>query len=727
MRRILLNIIKRCNNTLALTVAMVILTDLAIWLDIPFLRQILGFIYLTILPGALLLGMLRLNRSIPVLDKLILVTGLSFSYIIFSGLLINYIYPRLVFNRPFSINSLVITMSLSLVALATISYLKDGSKPFELSIPKLDAREKALLIPPIIFTSLSILGSHMMNAKADNSLLMMLFLSVSAYVILLSYVHDSVRERVYPAVIFLISISIVLVLALRSNHLIGVDIHNEYYIFLRTIDSGIWQQTHSGDSVFRLLDACLSVSILPAVYQSILNIDPELLFKILYPVIFSISPLIVYITSKRLLESFPAMLASIFFMSQLGFIWASYNPRTSTAVLFFALSMMVIFHPQIDKVARDILFIIFSYSCILTHYSTTYIFFLIIFFTWMVMQSRSIYAKLQSIKFADGCRNHLTDTEQNRRISSLMLLLFLTMIIFWYVVVTGGPFYSLKEFVLETYNSLPQFFSLESKGVGIAQAFGVGLDLKQVPQVMTVAFTWLTVIFLSVGVFSMIADQLGFKTLFSAKRPDPEFFILAIASFCILAASLALPYIGRAYGIDRLYIQMMVISSPFFVIGSTVIARCMHIRRSHLPLLIVLIPYLLCNTGTMHQIFGIDKVITLNSHGQMFEELYIHDQETYAARWIKEESEEWTDIYSDFLGTNRLTSQGSIQYPIYMEDLIVKHSAPDIGNIYLRYCGAVNGRLLDSNRIWHNITNYQMQLEKMKLIYDDGGSRCIRA
>ena len=143
-------------------------------------------------------------------------------------------------------------------------------------------------------------------------------------------------------------------------------------------------------------------------------------------------------------------------------------------------------------------------------------------------------------------------------------------------------------------------------------------------------------------------------------------------------------------------------------------------------LLAVLIPYLLCNAGVMHQIFDIDKVITLNSHGQMFDELHVHDQETYAARWINEKSEEWTDIYSDFLGTNRLTSQGGIQSSIYMADLIERHSAPDIGYIYIRYCGAVNGRLLDSDRIWHNITSYQERLKKMNLIYDDGGSWYIK-
>lgn len=718
----MLNLIKRCNNTLGLTVSMVILTDLAIYLNIPFLRQILGSICLTVLPGAMLLRMLRLNRSVPLLDKLILAIGLSFSYIIFSGLFMNYVYPCLSIDRPLSINSLVITMSLSLVALAAVSCLRDGSKPLEISLPMLDSREKALLIPPIIFISMSILGSQMMNAKANNALLVMLFIFISLYAILLCYVRGSIKERDYPAVIFLIGISIVLVLALRSDHLIGVDIHNEYYLFLRTIESGMWQQINSNDSVFRLLDACLSISILPAVYLSILNVDPEILFKILYPAIFSITPLVVYIISKRLLESFPAMMASIFFISQLGFIWASYNPRTSTAVLFFALSLMVIFHSQIDKTARDILFIVFSCSCVLSHYSTTYIFFCILVVTWMAMQLRSIIAKYRCV----NCRSSPIDAAIRGRVSALMLLILLAMIIIWYVIVTGGPFYSFKEFITTTYHSLPQMFNLESKGVGISQAFGVGLDLKQVPQVITVAFTWLTVIFLCAGVSSMVADRLGYKTAFPAERPDPESLFLAIASFFILAASLALPYIGRAYGIDRLYIQMMVISSPFFVIGSTEMAKRLHIKRSDLLLLAVLIPYLLCNAGAMHQIFDIDKVITLNSHGQMFDELYVHDQETYAAGWINEKSEEWTDIYSDFLGTNRLTSQGGIQSSIYMADLIERHSVPDIGYIYIRYCGAVNGRLLDSDRIWHNITSYQERLKKMNLIYDDGGSWYIK-
>ena len=39
----------------ALIIAILILTDLAIILNIPFLRQILGFLFLTLLPGLLIL------------------------------------------------------------------------------------------------------------------------------------------------------------------------------------------------------------------------------------------------------------------------------------------------------------------------------------------------------------------------------------------------------------------------------------------------------------------------------------------------------------------------------------------------------------------------------------------------------------------------------------------------------------------------------------------------
>ena len=53
-----------------LIIVIILLIDIVILLDIPFLRQILGFLFLTILPGLLILQILKLNK-IDFLEKFV--------------------------------------------------------------------------------------------------------------------------------------------------------------------------------------------------------------------------------------------------------------------------------------------------------------------------------------------------------------------------------------------------------------------------------------------------------------------------------------------------------------------------------------------------------------------------------------------------------------------------------------------------------------------------------
>jgi uncharacterized membrane protein len=81
---------------------------------------------------------------------------------------------------------------------------------------------------------------------------------------------------------------------------------------------------------------------------------------------------------------------------------------------------------------------------------------------------------------------------------------------------------------------------------------------------------------------------------------------------------------------------MMTVLSPFFVIGGIMVARFLRAKWAYLVIVIVLIPYFMCNTGTMYQVFGVPQEITLNSKGQNYDVMYVHEQETYAAKWLKE-------------------------------------------------------------------------------------------
>jgi uncharacterized membrane protein len=180
---------------------------------------------------------------------------------------------------------------------------------------------------------LSIFGMHVMNTRDNNIILIFLLFLIPTYVVTVCFFNHKFPKRIYPVVIFSISISLLLLMSLRSNHILGIDTHMEYYLFQTTLDNLHWHVGIMGNA----LDACLSISLLPTIYQSILNVSAEFLFKVLYSLIYSVSPLIIYILSKKYIGESYAFLVSFFFMSQLDFFWTPLHARTHTAILFFAL------------------------------------------------------------------------------------------------------------------------------------------------------------------------------------------------------------------------------------------------------------------------------------------------------------------------------------------------------------------------------------------------------
>ena len=97
-----------------LFIVLLITTDLAILLDIPFLRQNVGFLFLTILPGLLILQTLKLNK-IDFLERIILAWRVSISFLMFFGLFINNLLPSLGYATPLSTISLLISFNIAII------------------------------------------------------------------------------------------------------------------------------------------------------------------------------------------------------------------------------------------------------------------------------------------------------------------------------------------------------------------------------------------------------------------------------------------------------------------------------------------------------------------------------------------------------------------------------------------------------------------------------------
>jgi len=194
----------------------------------------------------------------------------------FFGLLINNISLALGCETPLATITLLVSFNLAFMVLAIAGCVINNEPAFTLPNINLSTSEKAFLIIPILFPALSILGMRVMNMTDNNIILMLMLFLIPIYVAFVGLFNQKFPKRLYPVVIFLISISLLLLMALRSNHIIGVDTHVEYYYFQTTLDNLHWSAF--GHST---LDACLAISLLPTIYQSILNISPEFLRRTL--------------------------------------------------------------------------------------------------------------------------------------------------------------------------------------------------------------------------------------------------------------------------------------------------------------------------------------------------------------------------------------------------------------------------------------------------------------
>ena len=690
-----------------IVIGLLLLTDLAILLNIPFLRQILGFFFLTILPGLLILQILKLNK-IGTTEKFVLSVGLSVSFLLFFGLLINNLSLSFGCETPLATISLLISLNIAFAVLGITGYKINKDSIVSLSNINLSTSEKAFLTVPILFPGLNIFGTHVMNTTDNNIILMSLLFLIPAYVIFICFFNQKFPKRIYPVVIFSISISLLLLMALRSNHLIGVDTHLEYYFFQTTLDNLHW-------SVFghSTLDACLSISLLPTIYQSILNIPSELLFKILYPLVYSISPFIIYILSKKYISESYAFLASCFFMFQYSFLITTANARTCIAVMFFALAMMTLFNDKVDPLKKRILFIIFMASCIVSHYSTTYIFFFIMFGAFIGIV---IVSKKYPIK---------------KVISLMIVIIFFIMVFFWYSQVTEVAFTSGVRFIEDTISNLSRFFVEESRGGGTQAMFGEGIGQKGTPHKIEFVFTWISLAFIGIGIITLIRryKEMSFPEL-NFKRPEflkdkfeVTYFMIALLCVGLLIVIVALPFVSRGYDLQRMHTTGITILSVLFVVGGVMISRSLKVR-AYLILLLVLIPYFFCVTGVMYNLFGVPRTIILNSEGEQYMSLCTHDQEGYSAKWLKKYGEGNLWIYTDRYGVGRVANYDSkISRSLVIPSSLTENRTCN-GYIYLRYPNVVNGKLLTSgqNAVYKNISKYSHQFVGKSKIYANGGS-----
>lgn len=726
----------------------IVINTFAIICNIPYLRQLMGFLVLTLIPGFLIVQILKLDE-IGALQRLLFTIGISISFLMFYGLVINNLSLFVGYNSPLSTFSLLSWIDAALIILTIVSFIRNRESVY--NIPKISLKnsDKVVLSVAFILITLSISGTYLMNTWNNNLLILILFISIAFYVIFICIFNREISSNNYPAVIYSISISLLLLLALKSTYILGSDSHYEFYFFQTTFNNLHWSILNISD-----LDACLSISILPSIFQSLLSVQPEILFNLLYPLIFSISPLVVFIISNRYLNKSYSFLAACFFMFQTSFILTAMNARTSLAILFFGLAILTLF-TKFNDMKKSIIFIILFSSCIVSHYSTSFIFFFILLGTVMINEIISFRIKTKEknsktkISFTKG---KISKT----KISFTVVLLFFCILFLWYSQLTGQAFDSGVNFIVNSLKTMNNIFVQESKSDTAQLVVGTGIISKSIASRIQYFFTWLTFLFIGIGILNLLKNFFLNSLLKHPKHIempelkeyfDSAFSIMAIICSLLLVSMILVPFLSKEYSVDRLYGAVLIILSTYFVFGGISLSKWLlnfinylkklfkkKLKRnislspkkvnklSYTVILVVLIPYFLFISGFGYAIAGTPQTMILNSNSQQYENLKTYDSEVYGAKWLKINADNAKRIYADKYGSSRLVSGGLIPKTYYAYPIIDYNKSIYNGYLYLRWLNINELKIEDQKSVYHNLTDYQSILEKGNKIYDNGGA-----
>ena len=183
------------------------------------------------------------------------------------------------------------------------------------------------------------------------------------------------QDRLFVTVTACISLTLLLSSSSTSTNLHGWDIHGEFNIFLHVLRSGYWRPDVAGTEVDVRYAPALSISILPVMVSLVSGLDGVRIFESILPAVFSIAPLILYKTYRKIMSPSGAFLAVFLFMSYPSFYVEMVTlGRQEVAELLLILLLWILFSPKIRRgLSGQAVMLLLGIGILLAHYSIGYI------------------------------------------------------------------------------------------------------------------------------------------------------------------------------------------------------------------------------------------------------------------------------------------------------------------------------------------------------------------
>jgi uncharacterized membrane protein len=356
-------------------------------------------------------------------------------------------------------------------------------------------------------------------------------LGLSAFVAILKG-NDNFDDRLIMMLVWSVGLSLLLSSAFASDYIRGADVHREYLVALQTSTTGVWRTNQ-----FDPYTSVLSVAILPAMINILSGITMVQVFKFVYPVLFSLVPVILYKITRKIFAPGAAFLSVFLFMSYDSF----YDQmialgRQEIAEILLTLLILVLLSPAISKSRSGTLTLIFlTFGFVASHYALAYIFIFIL-----------AYSCLTSRTF--------------RKTKGSMLLGLVSVVgMAWYMfAASGAGFLALGHSISSISGVLTNgIFGLGSRPQELSKAIGsapISSGLLQEVNRWTQILVQLCLLF---GLLVLVCKK--------KSASEQEMLPLITGGLIVLGSSIVLPEIAATLNLGRIYHIALLFISPCFI------------------------------------------------------------------------------------------------------------------------------------------------------------------
>ncbi|MGF7119234.1 DUF2206 domain-containing protein [Methanobacterium oryzae] len=720
-------------------------------MGIQLVWQLIAFIYLTFIPGILIIRILKMH-NLGYIETILYTVGLSLGSLMFIGLFVNTLYPLIGINNPISLNPLILTISAFVLLLLILNYKMDNGFNKEEYFNTNDILKPWILFF-LLIPLLVIIGTYLVNYYDNVVPIMSIILFISLIPILIAF--NKIPKNLYPLVIFVIAISLLFHTSLISKFISGYDVLLEYHYADIVLKNSFWDP-----SIFHGYNGVLSVVLLIPLYSIIGNLSLETVIKVIYPFIYSLVPLGLFLLFKNQTNNDKIAFLSVFlFMSIYTFYLEMISlARQEIAELFLVVLLILLFSKKINsKNTRYVLYAIFGVSLVVSHYAIAFMYAFIFLGVWafLILFRSTKFKILINRTFNTSEKNNsrfnmsifldkfsfsnflargfksrigylsketLFSYKKNTHLSLGFVLLLLIFSLLWYYYVSNSyTFINLVYLFNNIYTNITDLLNPAS-----SQGLQSIIREYSSPVRMITKYLYLITQFLTiVGFLAVIFRK--YKLNF-----EDSFIAFSFLNLFVLFASIILPNLAGSFNTSRFYALALLFLAPYSILGIVILIRYFidktkswkskDFEYSLRPVAVFLAIFLLFNTGFVTE-FTNDYSSSMVFDKADWVFFFEHDQDVISAQWLGKYRT--GRVYADYFSALTFSSAG---YIVNNSNRNIKDTTNDTemlanwttvesnGYIYMRY-GDIKTVKTRNNNPYYTVLSFNLT-KNMNKIYD---------